>query len=241
MSRQVKWGPPHCRLVSAAAFTNFNNVLNIGTSTIAGGTFNGNTVSGGGGGGAMYTRAQTTTIYSTVISNNSVTSTNSSTAPGAEGAAIYASSAAGSTLNLINSTIAGNTGYNAAIVGFGTAITTITGCTITGNTGVSRAGAIYGQRPLVINTSTISANSNAGGLGGAIWTFSSLSISGSTIANNIAAEGGAIYFADQLNGLAPLSITNSTFSSNTASGYPGGAIYDAVVYGVSISGSTCLG
>ncbi len=89
--------------------------------------------------------------------------------------------------------------------------------------GNSDGGAIFASAGrLTLDTTTIQ-NSYTPQKGGAIYAFGVLSIVNSTFANNIAGSGGAIY-AD--GGTAPVTITGSTFDSNSVTSTSfGGAIY----------------
>ena len=108
--------------------------------------------------------------------------------------------------------------------------------------GILDGGAIYDIGTLAITNSTLSDNSApSGGHGGAIYSASgsvgpTLTISNSTFSGNTSPEdGGAIY-----NHGVPLTITGSTFSNN--SGYGGGGVYsDATSGTISVSNSTFSG
>jgi predicted outer membrane repeat protein len=101
---------------------------------------------------------------------------------------------------------------------------TISGLTLQGasNSGSGTGGAIYAGNYVALTLRDIVFTGNSAYEGGAIWAgyFGTVTVSHCTFASNSAQGfGGAIFSG------APLSISNSTFSGNSANW--GGAIYDA--------------
>ena len=86
------------------------------------------------------------------------------------------------------------------------------------------------------------ANSSAGEHnGGAIYNVGKLTIINSTIANNTAKEGGAIFTNDALAVGPEITIINSTFENNIANGnnnLGGGAIFAQQLAGLTIVNTT---
>jgi CSLREA domain-containing protein len=106
--------------------------------------------------------------------------------------------------------------------------TSIQGLTLTnGNSGADHGGAIYhdGGR-LTITDCVISGNTAAAVMrdGGGIYTWGVLNVSGSEVTDNTADHGAGIY-ADY-SSYSEVSVTNSTISRNTATGYGGGIFSD---------------
>ncbi|MFZ9860109.1 MAG: choice-of-anchor Q domain-containing protein, partial [Gemmataceae bacterium] len=134
--------------------------------------------------------------------------------------------AAGGNLNIsgVNVTGVNSTNNGGAFNNFG--YLAVSNSTIEGNTGLY-GGGIFNLGTLVISGSTFSGN-NAN-IGGAIFNSGSaifLSISNSTFSNNHANFGGGIY-NDKI-----LTVINSTFSGNSASGQGGGGIRNNVTLNV---------
>ncbi len=137
---------------------------------------------------------------------------------GSNGGGIYD----GGQLTLTNCTLSNNIEPYAGGVNFGGAIfgdagstLTISNCTFSGNSG-STGGAIFANGPLTVSNSTFVNNSTGGG-GGAIvlnGAAATGAITESTFSGNSAGDGGAIHSASS----GGLTVTNSTFASNTAHG-----------------------
>ncbi|AVH64785.1 Calx-beta domain-containing protein [Nostoc sp. 'Peltigera membranacea cyanobiont' N6] len=126
-------------------------------------------------------------------------------------------------------TISGN---NASRVFNASASLSIDGLNITGgNAGNNNGGGIYSTNTVTVSNSTISGNI-ANTSGGGIYGTSSVIVSNSTISGNTAnTSGGGVYSSNA-------TITNSTFSGNTANN--GGGIYgtsSATVSNSTISGN----
>jgi hypothetical protein len=111
----------------------------------------------------------------------------------------------------------------------GGAIYEVKNGTLTINSGTSfdansaqEGGAIESQGTLTVNGSTFTGNQASGGIGagGAMYNYvGKAAISGSDFSANMASDGGAIASIK-----GPLTVTNSTFESNQATGGFGGAI-----------------
>jgi hypothetical protein len=111
----------------------------------------------------------------------------------------------GSTVNITNCTVSGNTAGGGEISGFG--------------------GGIFNSGTLTIVNSTVSGNATVGisGGGGGIVNNGTLTIVNSTVSGNTATQGAGINNGGDA---ATVTITNSTFSGNAASAY-GGACFNA--------------
>ncbi len=111
----------------------------------------------------------------------------------------------GSTVNITNCTVSGNTAGGGEISGFG--------------------GGIYNSGTLTIVNSTVSGNTTIGisGGGGGIVNSGTLTIVNSTVSGNTATQGAGFNNGGDA---ATVTITNSTFSGNAASAY-GGACLNA--------------
>ena len=110
----------------------------------------------------------------------------------------------------------------------GTAV--ITGSTITENP-VGGVGNEFGIASMIVINSVFSSNANpfVGSGGGAIKSFGSLAITGSSFISNSAAGGGSAIYSNPANGLR---ISQSTFTNNTdtaiyniGTGFPTSAIF----------------
>ncbi len=106
---------------------------------------------------------------------------------------------------------------------FNSANLTLTQCTLTGNT-ANVGGAIYNTNGIVTafgctfngnNATTTTVNQG----GGAIYNIGTLVVDTCTFTNNRARDGGAVYNFD-----GSATITDSTFTGNTATSLDGGAI-----------------
>jgi CSLREA domain-containing protein len=209
------------------AIHNSTNLLTINGSS---NTFSNNYSGNGAGdqGGVIYSTGPLT------ISNADFTARIDLVNSAYEGGAIFVNDT-GDVLTLDNVTFddfkAGNVG--GAIRMYGGTLTniTITDCDVPND-----GGAIFNSgAALTINGTSNTFTNNDGGTGsgdqgGAIYTSSSLSVSGTTFTNNDAYEGGAIFITD----LQTLTITDSEFDTNTAANV-GGAIRS---YGATIDTST---
>ncbi|MDO4571324.1 MAG: choice-of-anchor Q domain-containing protein, partial [Planctomycetia bacterium] len=109
------------------------------------------------------------------------------------------------------------------------------GLTITGGKTSSSGGGIYNKSysTLTVTNSTIAGNSASDG--GGIYSYGTLTVTNSTISGNKASDyGGGIY-----NSSGTLTVTNSTISGNSAS-WDGGGIYNR--YGtLTVTNSTISG
>lgn len=215
------------------------NVSNTGNLTINDLTIrHGNTIGDGGGiqnGGiltvndSLVTANQATTgsgrgagisNTGTLIINNSTISNN--TATFYEGGGIFNTGSA----TITDSIISDNTslGFGGGVSNWGTLIATAT--TFSNNGASISGGAINNTNGITISKSVFKGNFSTLGNGGGIANFDgTTTISNSTMTENSAATGGAIY-STQSAGTAVLTVTNSTISGNTGGG------------GVNVTGST---
>jgi predicted outer membrane repeat protein len=162
---------------------------------------------------------------------------------GSNGGAVYA---AGTALTLNSSTISNSGadfGGGGIYVNSGTTVT-LNDCTVSNNqqqTGSSTdgGGGIRNNGTLNVNRSTFGGNSTAKN-GGAIYnnyqSGGAVTITNSTFSSNTSSGTGGGAIAQQGNGT--MTITSSTFSSNTSTG-SGGALYNT--NGVTIANSTFSG
>ena len=206
-------------LVNVTSSGNKGVIENLGNMTISGSSFSQGSVTGNGG--AIYNSGEME------ISNSSFSG---NVATGNSGAIAQNDGNAKLTLN--NVSFDNNSAdWGGAIVARGTV--DITGGSFTGNTSSDGGGAIYlatlankGHK-LSINGTTFTNNSTAGvdvDGGGAIGSFSDLTLKNSTFAGNhvdgTASHGGGALF---LGSVSTNDIQNVTFTSNT-SATNGGAI-----------------
>src|SRR5208282_2331387 len=99
---------------------------------------------------------------------------------------------------------------------------TVTNVTFSDNSaGSGDGGAINNLANLTVTNCTFTGNTAPVGQGGAIWNFGTLGVTGSTFSDNTAEDGGGIFNSD-----APLTVTKSVFSGNSASALDGGGIGD---------------
>ena len=187
-------------------------IYSDGAITVSGGTFTSNTASTSGG--AIYNN------LSLNLSNNVNFTGNGA----ANGGAIYNSGdstigavGGGGTFTSNTASASGGAIYN------NTGTTAITGATFNTNSSTTSGGAIYNTSgsPFAVNTSTFTGNSSA--KGGAIYDTAAgtTTINGSNFGTNTATtSGGAIYANGQIN------ITGCTFTGNSVTGGNGGAIYN---------------
>ena len=187
------------------------------TLTISGGGVNQVFAVGGGASGAAYT-----------ISGLTITDGSSSFGAGAINAGLNASTGANS-LTLADDVISNShetsTSYGAGGGGIGASLATadsltITGSTITGNTALNGAGLLeYGPGAVTITNSTISANTASIGAnlgsGGGIFVQAPTTVTDSTFSDNSAATGGGAYMQVST-GTMTATINGSTFSGNQA-------------------------
>src|ERR1043166_7249209 len=122
---------------------------------------------------------------------------------------------------------------------------TLNNCVVSGNFSSFDGGGIYnygqgGSATLTLNSSTVSGNSTPGNFqGGGIYNFgqsgsATVMLNKSTVSGNFAGSGGGI-----LNYSAPMIITDSTISANSAASY-GGGIFNTFAT-LTISNSTVSG
>jgi hypothetical protein len=125
----------------------------------------------------------------------------------------------GATLNLLDSTVSGNTaGWSGGgVYSFFNTTTTIVRSTISGNVSNDVGGGIRSLGDFTITNSTISGNRSTGWHGGAIFhTDGDMEIDNSTIANNTGPDWApSAIFIGSFNAAVPtLSLTNNIISGN---------------------------
>ena len=139
--------------------------------------------------------------------------------------------------NFAASTNYGGTPYCGGIVNDGTA--TISLCTIESNTAEYGSGISNQSGTMTIDSTTIAKNGGSGAsYGGGIYNNGSLTVTGSTIAENsiLPGMGGGIYDANEqvYGGQSSLFLYNSTIANNVAS--QGGGVF---VAGASMEAVNC--
>ncbi|NBR06101.1 MAG: hypothetical protein EBT92_10060 [Planctomycetes bacterium] len=227
------------------------NNYNGGTISIFNSTISGNSATNGGG-GIINTNSNLTIADSVFTGNLSTTS---------KGAGILNTNA-NSFLAVSGSTFSNNTARNGGAL-FNNGTATINSSVISGNINAVKGAGIYNDSTGVLNItdSTISNNASSGNGGGIFNQGSSLNISKSTISGNSStANGGgvsnnsvgpvtisystistnsAVNGAGVFNLGTALTLSNSTISGNSASGFGGGINnYKCYANTISISNST---
>lgn len=230
------------------------------TSTISGVSVTGGT--GPEGGGIFVDRLSDLTLLSSTVTGNLAEVGGGIWVDGAASMSISASTISG---NIATSHFAGGGG---GIFNLGSL--TIDSSTISGNIARADngggGGIVHGLGTLAISDSVF-ADNRATGLpssGGAVLAIGDVNITDSTFLNNTSEQnGGAVYLAQPdwdyeitgstfvgnlavggaavYHGEGSLSIDNSTFSGNIASGTPGGTIYTSVGGTTAITRSTITG
>jgi predicted outer membrane repeat protein len=205
-------------------------IISDGNLTVTDSTFNANTQNGGGsqGGGAIGSGSGSTGLTVTTCTFTNNTNTSAETAA-TGGGAIFIN---GGVSTISNSTFTSNMTTNGAgggAVNVNGGTVTITGSTFTLNSTTfdgqnSSGGAINvaGLAQVSIISSTILGNStvrNGGGINFLSNSTGNLTITDSTIANNLAnsdnntiGNGGGLFLA----GTLPVTITRSTINGNTS-------------------------
>ncbi len=195
-------------------------------------------------GGANETRVMRLADGTTSISGVTIRNGNgaSATAPGL-GGGIYVQQ--GATLLLQNSEVRNNTGTNGGGI-FAAGIVQLIGSTVAGNTAnasrLARGGGIATATTggLFLGNSTVSGNSAVNGAseGGGVFTSGTLAIIASTIANNSAADGGGLYFVPPATGAAT-QMQNSVVAHGPSGGACGGEIGALTTTANVASDATC--
>ncbi len=183
------------------------------TATLSGLTISDGSATNGGG--------ILTQDYATLTLSNSTLSGNSAT----YGAALENNYLA----TVINSVFLNNTAGSQGGAIYNGDILSVTGSTVTGNSAGSAGGAVFNNNGAVATLSSDALSNNTAVLGGGIFNYGTVTLSGSTISDNTANTtnyndgGGGIY-----NG-GTLTITTSTISGNTAANTNagGGGIFNA--------------
>ena len=200
-------------------------VYNYGTTTVTGSTISGNTAKLGGG---VY-NIGTGTVTGSTISGNTA---NNNGGGIANYGYFVGSTYQLATLDVADSTIiSGNsaTGYGGGITNDGTV--NVIDSTLSGNTGLY-GGGIYNDGNMKATTSTLSGN-NAD-FGGGVLNDAMATIIGSIISGNTAKNtdgGGIANYGDWVNGVykqANLDVSGTTISGNSATGYGGGITNDGI-------------
>jgi len=158
------------------------------------------------------------------------------------GGAIYAnvmnrySTASSLYFDVADSTFASNSGGNGGVLYAyspdDSVVVTLESSSFTGNSAVGwGGGAVFvksfdGYTSLDVSGDSLFSSNDSAQVGGAIYARQGGSIDGAAFEGNSAGRGGAVYsyLPDPHSGLAGLSISNSTFTGNTATTGSGGAI-----------------
>ncbi|HEY1743933.1 MAG TPA: choice-of-anchor Q domain-containing protein [Granulicella sp.] len=161
-------------------------------------------------------------------------------------------------LTVSNSIFSGNSVSGGIQDGSSNNVTSVTNSTFLNNTASGDGGAIYNSGALTVSDSTFSGNTalavangtfSYSGMGGAIYNYYTgrVTVSDSTFSGNTAtsstsgsaAEGGAIYSTGSTADLIFLTVNNSVFSGNVASGAgsAGGGIFNDGTNSAEVTGS----
>lgn len=187
-------------------------------------------------GGGVVNFGENLTLDHVTLTNNTASSSGGGVATGGVG-----------TLNILNSTVSGNTaGKGAGVYLYDNGSPSlIQDSVISGNQADGAGGGIYFYGPnydVTIRRTTISGNT-AGTRGGGVYFYDTdggdVLIDASTISGNTAQFGGGIYF---YNVDDPVTITNTTISGNTALSGGGGIVfYGSGTASFTINSSTISG
>jgi CSLREA domain-containing protein len=175
----------------------------------------------GSGGGISNRGGGTVNVNNCTLTNNSTTN---------DGGAIY--NFQNGTVNVTDSILSNNTSGSrgGGIYNEGACTLNVTNSTLNNNSAAIQGGGIYNGGTATVDSSTISGNSTPA-QGGGIYTGNMLSVFASTVSNNSADTGGGI---SNFNGTA--NVTNSTLSGNTAN--RGGAISTGFFAPMNVTSST---
>ena len=168
-------------------------------------------------------------------------------------------------VTLTNSTVSGNTAFNAGGGIFADGALTLTNSTVSGNAADSDGGGIYSagqitmtsstvsgntatlgshagimaQGALILTNSTVSGNSAGSGRGGGIGAFSAVTLTNSTIYGNNAGRGGGGVFGDDIRGTVSVTTSNSIIANNTGGDcFKTGGTFTSIGYNID-SDNTC--
>ena len=229
-------------------------IYTCGTLTVANSTLTGNSAVGAGG---AYVQTGSLTVMNSTISdnsasangggihnhNNGVLSITDSIISG--NSADYSGGGIDNdgTLTVTNSTLSENSAASGGggICGSKFGTLSVTNSTLTDNSATYGAG-IYCESTLIVTNSSLFGNSATNRGGGIYSNINSsngaLTVAGSELSNNSAAQGAGIY--NRNNGT--LAVTSSAFSGNSATN-SGGGIYDDYDYDgtLSVTNSTLTG
>lgn len=141
-----------------------------------------------------------------------INSTISGNSAGTAGRGIYNSWV----LTMINSTICGNSAPSGGGIYDHTGVT-VTGTTISGNSAVNAGGGVFDDNGLAVTNSTITGNCDSSGNGGGIYSdlgscpCAPLTVTNTTISENSASQGGGI-----ANSGGTMALANTVLAGNTA-------------------------
>jgi uncharacterized repeat protein (TIGR01451 family) len=149
-------------------------------------------------------------------------------------------------LSITASALVGNSadfGGGVVYADTGASATSITNSIVSNNTTDDEGGVLFATSGSVTFTGDTIAHTSADGLGGVLYddesgnTVGTVTISGSSITNNLGNYGGgALYLLDA----GALNVSSSALNDNTTE-YYGGAIYDASSGAISVTGSDLSG
>jgi CSLREA domain-containing protein len=193
-------------------------IYNNGTLTVTSSTISGNTSPSGDGAGIFNSFGGSSGSGTATISNSTITN---NTAHGNGGGI---DNQFGSTVTVTNSMITNNS----AQIGSGGGIlggVNVMNSTISGNSALQGGGINSAGGTVNVTSSTISSNTGSSSqAGGGIWNSGTLSVTNSTISGNTSpsGDGGGIFNTNAINSSSTVTITSSTITNNTAHGNGGG-------------------
>jgi Right handed beta helix region len=127
------------------------------------------------------------------------------------------------TLTVENCVVTGNSSPGGGGIG-NSGNLTVTDCSVTNNTANYGAGIFNNGEDVVQISDSKIMNNSVSGLGGGIANEGAVTITGSLLTSNTAAQGGGAIQSFDAYGPAPLAISDSVVSNNTASGNSGGLL-----------------
>ena len=188
----------------------------VGTTTIVGSTFSGNS---GSNGGAVGNLGNSFSVTNSTFDGNAATGTDGNPGNGGNGGAIVFDGAM-TTMSICGCSFTNNTagaqGGAAFRVAYSDEPTLIDRCSFDGNSAdatVGLAGALYLEHTHITMTSTAIVNNKAH-YGGGFWVGQSAiaDLTNVTIANNSSDQGGGLWFANEVTG----TFLHCTIAGNTA-------------------------
>jgi hypothetical protein len=196
-------------------------IANTGNLTLQHTTLSGGMAEDNGGGIANF--AGKLRLEECTVSGN---------AAGDNGGGVFSYTRGASRVNIVDSTLSGNTapvGGGLSSITYNSSRLNVTNSTVSGNSAEIGGGAALYTRDrsrVSVGTTTVSGNTaavNGGGVASTLAHDSQLSLSTSTLSGNTAGNaGGGV--ANYTNDNSTLSLTNSTVSGNTA-GNDGGGLF----------------